>query len=377
MSHKAGVDFFKSKRDWSLRKDLILSKYLRPYLTKIATQGRPVLIVDGFAGPGKFDDDKPGSPLIICEVVRGLRAQSAKGSYKVWLVEQDPKLFDQLKANTNQFRDFMTAHNVTFGEVLTEIEKAVSEYNVFLYLDPFTVTGLAWNALDRIFQQVNHRQSVECLINFNVCALARAACVSLGKNFKDQIEDDIMVGESASTIATVNESLGGDWWREPFCAAQSFPKACELLTQGYIKKLRERFAEVCSHEIKERHAHAVPKYVLVFGSRHPDALELMNDAMAQSLELQARTEAPSQPTLFETRSTTLVPDQSDLDSSILLLGKNEQSRGDLIMSVIRNHFGMYTRPTIRSRIKTLLTLRKMKSRSGKLRINDDEMIKTI
>ena len=86
--------------------------------------------------------------------------------------------FDQLKANTNQFRDFMTAHNVTFGEVLTEIEKAVSEYNVFLYLDPFTVTGLAWNALDRIFQQVNHRQSVECLINFNVCALARAACVS-------------------------------------------------------------------------------------------------------------------------------------------------------------------------------------------------------
>jgi three-Cys-motif partner protein len=375
MSHKAGADFFKTKRDWSLRKDLILQDYLVPYLPKMASQGRPVLVVDGFAGPGRFDDGQPGSPLIICEAVRARRANSAAGVFKALLVERDPELFGRLKDNTSQFRDFLTVRNDSFGEVLPDIEKAVSENNVFLYLDPFTVTGLAWNSLDRIFQHVNHKQSVECLINFNVFALARVACVALGKKFKDISDEEGMVGESGSTIATVNESLGGEWWQEPFRAAKEFSAACEILTRGYVDKLRGRFAEVCWHEIKERHAHSIAKYILVFGSRHPAALELMNDAMAKSLQHLAQIEAPTEALLFENRPKTLVPDSSELDASLLTAGKSEQPRGALILSIIRAHFGKYPRSLIRSQIDVLLKQRKLQCRSGKKRINDDEMIR--
>ena len=61
MGHKADKSFFDEKRHWSKRKDKILECYLTPYLSKIATQGHPVLIVDAFAGPGKFGDGEPGS----------------------------------------------------------------------------------------------------------------------------------------------------------------------------------------------------------------------------------------------------------------------------------------------------------------------------
>lgn len=377
MSHKAGADFFHTKREWSLRKDLILENYLVPYLPKIATQQRPVLIIDGFAGAGRFDDDQPGSPVIICEAVRKRRASSSTGSYQVWLVEQDPVLFKRLQVNTSMYRDFVTVHNSTLREVLPAIQSSISKYNVFLYLDPFTVTGLAWNSLDQIFQQVNRQQSIECLINFNVQALARAACFALGKSFKDGVNDDNMVGESASTIATVNESLGGDWWQDRFRNAATFASACKDLTSGYVDKLRDRFAEVCSHEIKERDAHQIPKYVLVFGSRHPAALELMNDAMAKSLKLQADFEAPSEATLFETRSTNLVPDQSELDESILRFGRVEQPRKELIMLVVRMQFGKYPWSKIRSRIEELLKQGRMRSKSGRTKINDDELIRTV
>lgn len=63
----SSVTFFKRKRPWSKYKDLILDYYLGPYLAKIARLGKPIAVVDCFAGPGKFNDNQRGSPLIIAD----------------------------------------------------------------------------------------------------------------------------------------------------------------------------------------------------------------------------------------------------------------------------------------------------------------------
>ena len=47
-------DFFKAKRPWSKYKDFILGYYLEPYIPKVATLKKPILIVDCFAGCGRF-----------------------------------------------------------------------------------------------------------------------------------------------------------------------------------------------------------------------------------------------------------------------------------------------------------------------------------
>ena len=63
-------DFFKAKRPWSKYKDFILGYYVEPYIAKVATLKKPILIVDCFAGCGQFGDGQPGSPLIIASIVK-------------------------------------------------------------------------------------------------------------------------------------------------------------------------------------------------------------------------------------------------------------------------------------------------------------------
>ena len=40
-------------------KDFILNYYLEPYIPKVNTLKKPILIIDCFAGRGSFDDGQP------------------------------------------------------------------------------------------------------------------------------------------------------------------------------------------------------------------------------------------------------------------------------------------------------------------------------
>jgi three-Cys-motif partner protein len=70
-------DFFAGKRPWSIIKDQVLEQYMPGYLAKVNRLRRPILLIDGYAGPGVFDDGKPGSPLIMCAAAEKI----AKGNY--------------------------------------------------------------------------------------------------------------------------------------------------------------------------------------------------------------------------------------------------------------------------------------------------------
>src|ERR1035441_10836024 len=62
--------FFDGKRPWSRIKDRVLGAYLPPYLRKLQRLPQPIVVVDCFAGRGKFSDGTPGSPLIICQQIK-------------------------------------------------------------------------------------------------------------------------------------------------------------------------------------------------------------------------------------------------------------------------------------------------------------------
>lgn len=44
-------------------KDEIIKNYLPPYLKKVNKLNEDIILIDSFAGPGKFDDGEQGSPL--------------------------------------------------------------------------------------------------------------------------------------------------------------------------------------------------------------------------------------------------------------------------------------------------------------------------
>ena len=61
----AEKDFFKGKKPWSEIKDAVIGSYLPPYLRKVAQLEKHIVLVDAFAGRGKYEDGSAGSPLMI------------------------------------------------------------------------------------------------------------------------------------------------------------------------------------------------------------------------------------------------------------------------------------------------------------------------
>ncbi len=376
MSHKADKSFFNKKRHWSKRKDKILERYLLPYLLKIATQKAPVLIVDAFAGPGRFGDDELGSPLIICQNIQTALSKGISVSVSTLCIEAEKELFSELSKSIEQF-PFAEAKHGKFGDFIQEIEKKASNHSVFLYIDPFAVEGLDWNGMDRVFQHLTiSNMSIEVLMNFNSPSFVRRGLAALklavppsNPEIEDTEEIDAPIVTPPS-IERLNNVLGGDWWQNILKSPASFPEKVHRVANGVCEHLSERFREVCQHAIKALPHHTVPKYYLIFGSRHPDALILMNNEMVKSRQTLAELAKPKDPTLFETRPADLVPDIESLPPIILKHASCPTERGLVILNVIRECFCQFAVKKIRGCIEDMLKNGTLKSETGKVRINN-------
>lgn len=90
---EADEDFFEGKRPWSIIKDQVLESYMSPYIAKVNRLGSPILLIDGYAGPGVFGDGKPGSPLIMCHAAE----KYAKGNYRAIFINKDEHYHQKLE----------------------------------------------------------------------------------------------------------------------------------------------------------------------------------------------------------------------------------------------------------------------------------------
>ncbi len=380
MGHKADNSFFNQKRPWSKRKDNILQCYLTPYLYKIATQRAPILIVDAFAGPGKFGDGEDGSPLIICKCVDQVRSKGFPVPVSVMCIEPDPELFSTLNNSIKSF-PFAEAKQGEFHEYIQDIEKLASSHSVFLYIDPWTVEGLQWAQMEKVFKHLFvSKMSIEVLLNFNALSFARRGLAALklavpnsDPATEDQEEIDAPIVTSPSVI-NLNNVVGGAWWQPILMSPLTFPQKVQQLADDICARLSVRFKEVCQHPMKAMPNHSVPKYFLIFGSRHPDALLLMNDGMVESQRVLADLAKPKDPTLFEMRPTSLVPDIETLPGIVLNHVQTPTNRGTVILNVVREHFCKFAVKEIRHSIENMLKEGKLKSETGKTKINNDVKI---
>ena len=135
MTHKADDSFFEKKKSWSKRKDEILGCYLTAYLPKIMTVGKPVLIVDGFSGPGRFQDGSDGSPLIIqnCIYQTNRKNLNSPQRCELWCIEKTDSLYESLSKNLKGVAFAKTFHG-TFASYSDLIADASKSHSVFLYV---------------------------------------------------------------------------------------------------------------------------------------------------------------------------------------------------------------------------------------------------
>ncbi len=378
MGHKADSKYFDVKRPWSKQKDVILENYLYPYMKKVATLRRPILLVDGFAGRGEFRDGSPGSPLIIAQQAERLINQGV--SVQQICIEPDNELFSHLQECTSKY-SFITCKHASFLDIVPTLERHAANMTVFLYLDPYTVEGLEWKSLDSILKHLHSSgSSIELLLNFNAHSFARRARAALAINqpVLNKISGDDDTGDAVSMHSVseehLNQIVGGFWWKDILQQRLEFSNEVLEITKRFMHQLRMRFRQVYEHQVKAHWEHTIPKYWLIFGSRSPDATILMNDAVVKGLKEWVDAISPPDETFFDIRPCDVVPDIGRLPSIVLSAASEKMNRGKLILKVIQENFGVYSETQSRQAISTLIKQGRITSHSGKTRINDNELV---
>ncbi|MHB1155349.1 MAG: three-Cys-motif partner protein TcmP [Phycisphaerales bacterium] len=266
------IEFFRDKLPWSKYKDLILDYYLQPYLAKVAWLKRPIVVVDCFAGAGQFEDGNAGSPLIISKHLADAaeRGTEVRGIF----IEKDDELFSRLKCNAKGIRVPVTLHHGDFHQYIDEIVELATTHTVFLYVDPIHPGDLKFDDLSHVYAQLKTGKSVETLVNFLSPGFIRRG---LGLRPRAFAGNELEIGNLE--VIACNEIVGGDYWQQIiFDEQKTHDDRVEEVATEYAKRLGKWFPFVIKYPIKEKYEHP-PKYHLIFGSRHGDAIELMNRAM--------------------------------------------------------------------------------------------------
>jgi three-Cys-motif partner protein len=154
-------------------KHIILRKYLDQWLPILSLGGFPsVIFIDGFAGPGIYEDGSDGSPIIALKAFLDHPAPIT-AQVHFHFVEQHPKRADILRREISRLLDSRgkpaNMHCTVYaGETFEQAYRKIvsvretSGAPIFALIDPFGWTGAPMSIIADILK----RQSCEVLMNF-------------------------------------------------------------------------------------------------------------------------------------------------------------------------------------------------------------------
>jgi three-Cys-motif partner protein len=147
----------------SAAKHYLLRRYLQAWLPIMSSwQGRLVLI-DGFAGPGIYEDGQPGSPIIMLNAFLDHEARDRIDAELIYVfIEQDKRRVAQLEREIEKLGKFPAnvkvqvipeAYENAFSEVLDDLEgRGAKLAPTFAFLDPFGYSDAPMTLTGRFLQ---------------------------------------------------------------------------------------------------------------------------------------------------------------------------------------------------------------------------------
>lgn len=250
------TNFFKKLRDTSEIKLRILNKFLVPWCAKLGSIRQRLWYVDGFAGPGRYEDGAEGSPLIGAKMAADIQARGRAYSLNCINVELNRKYYKQLCKETADFPQVENRQG-DFSDLVAEIRETIQDDPALVFIDPFGISPLKFA---KLLPLIERSGKTDLILTFHAPKVDR-----LAKEYPDYITDAI--GSEEWRI----------WW-DSLPPNERINKLIEILSENL--KTVGRFLSVTNYPIKEKTG-ATPKYYLLFASRHYHAFELLNDFVIQ------------------------------------------------------------------------------------------------
>lgn len=321
---KKNDDFFKEKKPWSEVKDELLGCYFKPYVAKILHTYKPLVYVDCFAGKGKFEDGKPGSPLIALDIIDECLTSTKMTNANVRSCFIDLNYASDLTQNLIGYQGVQ----IIAGKYETEIKKYLSDKigcNVFLYIDPYGIKALKSSLLSMFAR--SHFNSIELLINMNSFGFIREACHSLGMTydnisfFDDLVEyDSTKMDASNKSIEELNEIAGGSYWQSIIEDYQKHKldgyEAESLFVEKYCMRLSDSYKYVLNMPLRIKKGQR-PKYRMIHTTNHKNGCLLMVDNICNRWQALQNIQNSGQLLLWEENCDNQMVDREDIERKIL------------------------------------------------------------
>lgn len=373
-SESTETGFFRGKRPWSRIKDQILGQYMPPYLAKVASLGKPIVLIDAFAGPGRFKDGSAGSPLIMCQAAE----KQVPRSYLAIFVNREREHHERLSyvlSGLIESGKVVPIHG-TADALLARVRDLLVDHTIFLYLDPFGLKGCEFSVIEPFLRR-DRAYSTEIVVNLSIPTMHRLAsrrAVAAGRADEPRIR---------AFHGRLTKVLGGDYWKGILWDDATEPEEkAEKVMAVYREKIlgvEEPRAYSGSCPVRERGGSGI-KYYVTFYSRHRDAMLLMNDAMCTAYH-QRMHEAATDETLFAGTDWRDTRGTRGLETAILNAVRQSprRSRLDLWLDIVQTSFMRFTASEYRDVVAKLVKDNKLAFEDvrGTGRLNDDARLQLV
>ena len=256
---------------WSLEphteaKHRILKRYLQAWFPRLSSRYGALVYVDGFAGPGEYDQGQDGSPIIALKAAKEHRLVDRLSGINFLFIEKDPARCNHLrsiiqKARSELPRKFnIVVVNQPFDEVMSGLLDGIEEAGTsltatFAFIDPFGYTGLPMVVIKRLMKY----RSCEVLVTFS--------CDSINR----------WLGDPSKNPAEFDALFECGTWRD--AEKLDAGHRVSFLINLYMRQLkRSGGARYVRHfQMEGQTGHTI--YALVFGTNSLEGLKEMKRAM--------------------------------------------------------------------------------------------------
>jgi three-Cys-motif partner protein len=269
--------FFRGLEAPAVLKHGILRRYPDVFASAAGQRSQRVVLLDGYAGRGRYEDGKPGSPMLLLETA------SRTGSFRnveCVFVEQKQANFDVLSGVVATYGTGLVckAFHGDLSTYLASILSDATDAALFAFLDPFG-TALDYNELTGQILLRPERPPTEVLLHVSVNALRRIAGLLRSRH-------EILTDADRKTIARVDRFLGGDWWHAIALGANDEEGVATAIAEQLIGMYCQRVGKATGFgwyqfPVTDR-PDLASEYFLVLFTRHNYGLWRFNDSLSKA-----------------------------------------------------------------------------------------------
>jgi len=272
--------FFASPQAAAIYKHQLIKRYIPAWAGKVGSTstGKRVVVYDAYSGPGRYENEAPGSPEILLDTAVAMA--TLRSVYSVFS-EKEQAYLDKLRAMLTDKGVAPDTYDVKQGPVEQHIDDVVAlarDLPLFVFLDPYGFT-LPFDRMVHLLKcrdKAGHYSTLlqpktEVLINFSFEAVRRTA---------GALTSDKDYAAREGHINSLTSFLGGEWWKQILLSGDD----------DWVQQVLQRYADEVSKATGYAYITASvadsltaePVYELILFTRHPDGLWKMMDAMSQA-----------------------------------------------------------------------------------------------